>query len=141
MDKDKLQKAYEAVEMLRALNLPVSKEQLNTIAEMERECLMEEVIPRIQNILNPIVNNMNTSFRIDINYTPEAGLVINTLDNNRPYCRSTEGTESGHKSKTKIGILKVTFPDGRVIENNKVCQTLVDVVEFIGFERVAQLKR
>lgn len=139
MDKDKLQKAYEAVEMLKALDLPVSKDQLNAIAEMERECLLEEVTPRIQKILKPIVKNMNTSFRIDISYTPETGLVINTLDNKRPYRRSTEGTEAGHKSKAKIGILKVTFPDGQVIENNKVSQTLVDVVEFIGFERVAQL--
>jgi hypothetical protein len=40
MDKDKLQKAYEAVEMLKALDLPVSKDQLNAIAEMERECLL-----------------------------------------------------------------------------------------------------
>ena len=59
MDKDKLQKAYEAVEMLKALDLPVSKDQLNAIAEMERECLLEEVTPRIQKILKPIVKNMN----------------------------------------------------------------------------------
>ena len=63
MDKDKLQKAYEAVEMLKALDLPVSREQLNAIADLERECLMEEVTPRIMKILKPIVKNMNTSFR------------------------------------------------------------------------------
>ncbi len=93
MDKDKLQKAYEAVEMLKALDLPVSKDQLNAIAEMERECLLEEVTPRIQKILKPIVKNMNTSFRIDISYTPETGLVINTVDNKRPYHRSTDESD------------------------------------------------
>ena len=139
MDKDKLQKAYEAVEMLKALDLPVSKEQLNAIAEMERECLLEEVTPRIQKILKPIVKNMNTSFRIDISYTPETGLVINTVDNKRPYRRSTDESDTGHRSRTKVGTLRVTYPDGRVIEHNKASQTLVDVVESIGFENVEKL--
>ncbi len=140
MDKDKLQKAYEAVEMLKALDLPVSKDQLNAIAEMERECLLEEVTPRIQKILKPIVKNMNTSFRIDISYTPETGLVINTVDNKRPYRRSTDESESGRRTRTKVGTLRVTYPDGRVIEHNKASQTLVDVVESIGFENVEKLK-
>ena len=140
MDKDKLLKAYEAVEMLKALDLPVSREQLNAIADLERECLMEEVTPRIQKILKPIVKNMNTSFRIDISYTPETGLVINTLDNKRPNRRSTEESESGRRTRTKVGTLKVTYPDGRVIEHNKASQTLVDVVESIGFENVEKLK-
>lgn len=140
MDKDKLQKAYEAVEMLKALDLPVSKDQLNAIAEMERECLLKEVTPRIQKILKPIVKNMNTSFRIDISYTPETGLVINTLDNKRPSRRSTDESESGRRTRTKVGTLRVTYPDGRVIEHNKASQTLVDVVESIGFENVEKLK-
>ena len=140
MDKDKLQKADEAVEMLKALDLPVSKDQLNAIAEMERECLLEEVTPRIQKIQKPIVKNMNTSFRIDISYTPETGLVINTLDNKRPYRRSTDESDSGHRSRKKVGTLRVTYPDGRVIEHNKASQTLVDVVESIGFDNVEKLK-
>ena len=140
MDKDKLQKAYEAVEMLRALDLPVSKDQLNAIAEMEKECLLEEVTPKIKKILKPIVKNMNSSFRIDISYTPETGLVINTVDNKRPYRRSTDESDSGHRSRTKVGILRVTYPDGHVIEHNKVSQTLVDVVESIGFKKVEKLQ-
>ena len=140
MDKDKLQKAYEAVEMLKALDLPVSKEQLNAIADLEREYLMEEVAPRIMKILKPIVKNMNTSFRIEISYTPETGLVINTVDSKRPYRRSTDESDSGNRSRTKVGTLRVTYPDGRVIEHNKASQTLVDVVESIGFENVEKLK-
>jgi len=140
MENDKLKKAYEAVEMLRALDLPVSREQLNAIADLERECLMEEVTPRIKKILRPIVKNMNTSFRIDISYTPETGLVINTVDNKRPYRRSKDESDTNHRSRTKVGTLRVTYPDGRVIEHNKASQTLVDVIESIGFENVEKLK-
>ncbi len=141
MDKDKLQKAYEAVEMLKALDLPVSKEQLNAIAVLERECLLEEITPRIKKMLKPIVKNMNTSFRIDISYSPETGLVINTIDNKKPYRRSNkvEDAKTERKSRAKASMLKVTFPDGGIIQHDKAAQTLVDVVEYIGFERVEQL--
>jgi hypothetical protein len=119
----------------------VSKEQLDAIVDLERECLVEEVIPRIKKILKPVVKNMNTSFRIDINYTPDTGLVINPPNSKRPYRRSipSDETKTERKPRAKASILKVTFHDGRVIQHNKVAQTLVDVVEFIGFERVAQL--
>lgn len=139
MDKDKLQKAYEAVEMLKALDLPVSKDQLNAIAEMEKECLLEEVTPKIKKILKPIVKNMNTSFRIDISYTPETGLVINTLDNKRSYRRSTDESETERRPRTKVGTLRVTYPDGSVIEHKKASRTLFEVVEAIGFENVEKL--
>ncbi len=46
--------------------------------------------------------------------------------------------ERGPKAASKI--LRVTFPDGKIICHNKVAQTLFDVVEYIGFERVEQLQ-
>lgn len=140
--KDKLQKAYEAVEMLKALDLPVSKDQMNALSELEREFLMEEVTPRIKKILMPIVKNMNTSFRIDISYSPETGLKIDTVDGKKSYRRSnlSDDVNTERKTRNKVGILKVKFPDGRVIQYNKASQTLVDVVETIGFEKVAKLQ-
>lgn len=46
--------------------------------------------------------------------------------------------ERGPKAAAKV--LRVTFPDGRIICHNKAAQTLFDVVEYIGFERVEQLQ-
>lgn len=46
--------------------------------------------------------------------------------------------ERGPKAPAKV--LRVTFPDGRIICHNKAAQTLFDVVEYIGFERVEQLQ-
>ena len=45
--------------------------------------------------------------------------------------------ERGPKAAAKV--LRVTFPDGRVICHSKAAETLFDVVEYIGFERVEQL--
>lgn len=46
--------------------------------------------------------------------------------------------ERGPKAAAKV--LRVTFPDGRVICHSKAAETLFDVVEYIGFERVEQLQ-
>lgn len=48
-----------------------------------------------------------------------------------------ERKERGPKAAPKT--LKVTLPDGRVICHDKAAQTLVDVIEYIGFERVESL--
>ena len=45
--------------------------------------------------------------------------------------------ERGPKAAAKV--LRVNFPDGRVICHNKAAETLADVVECIGFERVESL--
>lgn len=42
---DKLEKLYEAVDMLESLELPVSYEQRAAIAQMEKEYLRDEIIP------------------------------------------------------------------------------------------------
>ena len=41
---EKLDKAYEAVDMLENLGLPVSKEQLNAIAQMEKDYLRDDIM-------------------------------------------------------------------------------------------------
>ena len=35
MDKESLQKAYEAIRILKALDLSISREQMNSICELE----------------------------------------------------------------------------------------------------------
>lgn len=142
MENDKLKKAYEAVEMLKALDLPVSKEQLNAIAELESERIQNEITPRLKRLLKPMVENLGTSFRIEISYSPDDGLRINNLGGKRPYRRSNNANETKgeRKRRSKASVLKVTFPNGRVISHNKASQTLLDVVDYIGFKRVEQLK-
>ena len=52
---DKLDKAYEAVDLLETLGLPVSNEQSNAIAQMEKDYIRDEIIPLIKQELEPTV--------------------------------------------------------------------------------------
>ena len=52
---EKLKKAYEAIDMLRSIGVPVSKDQTDMVSQMEKEYLTEEVLPLIEQELQPMV--------------------------------------------------------------------------------------
>ena len=66
---EKLDKAYEAFDMLKALGLPVSAEQTKAIAIMERQYLREEVIPQVTKEMEPLVEQMHNKFRLEVTYS------------------------------------------------------------------------
>ena len=73
---DKLDKLYEAVEMLETLGLPVSIEQRNAIDKMEKDYLQDEIIPLIKQELEPMVVKLRNQFNIKIVYNKDDGLDI-----------------------------------------------------------------
>lgn len=110
---DKLTKTYEAVEMLEALGLPVSSEQLNAIAHMERAYLREEIIPLIKQELEPMVERMKNSFQLAVTYSKENGVDIHLTEPVKQN-RSSFPVEEERGFRKKKFIIRVTFPDKRV---------------------------
>lgn len=162
MDKDKLQKAYEAVEMLRALDLPVSREQLDTIYDLEESYLKEEVIPFIKGEINPLVKNMIGDFHLEVSYSKDDGLSVHyvnnygTQENNRGRRKATETNHKPEKQKTKevqydalksvLGTKKkqstsliVYREDNSAIEEASSALTLCETIKEIGAEKVYNL--
>ena len=135
---DKINKANEAIEMLRTLGLPVSNEQLKALQDLEKEYLRTEVIPLIQGEMEPLVAELNNSFRIEITYSKEDGLNMNLVD--RLSVRDNgEMLVDQHNRRQKKYIIRVLFPDNHASCNKMVWETLVDVVKYAGAERVRQL--
>ena len=73
---EQLKKAYEAIEMLKALDLPVSDEQLRGVAKLENEYLQKEIIPLLKQELEPLVKKMRSRFYMNITFDKENGLVM-----------------------------------------------------------------
>ena len=63
---DKLDKAYEAIAMLKELGIPVSTEQVKVITQMERQYLREEVIPLITKEMEPLVEQLHNKFKLEL---------------------------------------------------------------------------
>lgn len=81
MRTEELNKAHEAVEMLRALNLPVSEAQLEGIARLERDYLQENVIPEVTKEAIPFISQLRHPFKLKASYSPETGLSIDFVEN------------------------------------------------------------
>lgn len=78
---EQLKRAYEAIEVLKALDLPVSEEQLRGLARLEKEYLQKEIIPLLKQELEPLIKSMRSRFIIDVKYDKDSGLTM-TLENN-----------------------------------------------------------
>ena len=135
---DKLDKTYEAFAMLESLGLPVSNEQLNVIAQMEREYLRDEIIPLIKQELQPLVEKMRNRFDLEITYSRTDGLDIQ-LTEQAKQSRSLFPNEDVKGYRKKKYIIRVTFPDNRVSCHKIVSNTFVDVIKYAGAKNVEQL--
>ena len=63
---EQLKKAYEAIEMLKALDLPISDEQLQGVSRLEKEYLREEIIPLLKQELEPLVGKIKGKFQLEV---------------------------------------------------------------------------
>lgn len=136
---EKLKKAYEAVEMLRALDLPISSEQLQAIATMEQEYLAQEVIPLVKQEMEPLVEKMQGEFHLSVDFTPEDGLSIEIVEDDEE--EESPDRPVSTRTRQKKFIVKVTSEDGQFCSCNQyVKDTLIDVVKYAGLEEVYGLK-
>jgi hypothetical protein len=135
---DKLKKAYEAVEMLKALGLPISSDQTIAIAQMERQYLREEVIPLIAQEMGPLVELMQNKFNMEVTYSKEDGLDIQLVDKKPIQASLFPSLEKSSKRQRKY-IIKVIFPDNHMSCSKMVWETLVDVVRYAGARKVMDL--
>ena len=135
---DKLDKAYEAIGLLEILGLPVSIEQLNVVAQMEKDYLQDEIIPLIKQELEPMVEKMRNQFNMKVTYSKENGLNIQLYE---PTIQSKSVfplvDEKGYRKKKFI--IRVVFPDNRVSCQKIVANTFFDVIKFAGAENVERL--
>lgn len=135
---EKLKKAYEAVDLLEALGLPVSAEQLNAIARMETEYLNEEVIPLIKQELEPLVEIMRNQFNMKVYFSKESGLNIHLSESAKPSFSSYQSIDDRGYRKKKF-IIRVKFPDNHVSCQKIVSNTYADVVKYAGARNVQKL--
>ncbi len=94
MDIDKLKKAYEAIELLEALGLPVTIEQQRGIAELEKEYLKETVIPHLKSELTPFVEMFRNSFRFIASFNPERGIDVELIERTKQIAQPSTNVDS-----------------------------------------------
>lgn len=129
----KLEQAYDAIEILKNLGLPVSSEQLDMISTLEKKKIEKDIINSVQRTVEQKTKGMTTAFKLEVFYSPETGVAVNF-----PQRQIRQKTSSGI-GKKRTHVLKVTFPDGTVIEEPRVSNTLVKCIRKIGWAEVQDL--
>ena len=135
---ENLDKAYKAIAMLKELGLPVSTEQIKAISMMESQYLRDEVIPQVTKEMEPLVEQLQNKFKLELTYSQEDGLDIKVVDK-KPVQESLFNTTTNSPKRQRKYIIRVVFPDNRVSCSKMVWETLVEVVRYAGAENVMKL--
>ena len=131
-----LKKMYQAIEMLEQLGLPVSLEQKQALRRMENDYLEQNIIPSLEELIKSEVEDLKYGFHLLVTYQPEEGLSIKQIEKKTVAPASSDIDNQDRKVRNYI---RVTYPDGKVTEDNKVWKTLVAVIEYAGPARVEAL--
>lgn len=134
---ERLDKAYEAINLMESIDIPISFEQKAIIGRMEREYLHEEVLPLLEEEMLPLVEKMRNKFELEVVYTHKNGLNISLVE--RPAIQTQLFSNDSSSKRQKKYLIRVTFPDNHVSCKQKVLETLIDVIRFAGPERVQRL--
>ena len=134
----KLQDMYAAFAQLEELGLPISREQKEVLRNLEKAFVTDEIIPKIKEATLPLIKGVKASFSIKLDYDGE-NLSLKELNG---YNESFDdgGYVREDESRKRSTIVKVTFPDGRVVCERFVKYTLAEVVRYAGCEKVYNLK-
>lgn len=149
----KLQKLYNTIQNLKELGLELGDDLLKQTSELEQEIIKKEILPVVSEKIEPIINQIQRELVLVVDYVPNEPLSVR-ISRKRNFTEQMETIEIVPDPKVEHNIgtikrnsptksaktnLRVTFPDGKVIENRFAYETLQEVVMIVGIEKVRLL--
>ena len=149
----KLSKLYQILENSEELGLKLNDDVLKQTNELEEELIKKEVLPIIQNSIEPALKPVRRDVVLVVEYSPDKPLklklsrkvnISDVIDAKviepDPEVEHREiGKTKSHEVKQPRTALRVTLPDAAPIERKQAAQTLVDFVRYVGVMRVRSL--
>ena len=124
-----LKKMYQAIEMLEELGLPVSLEQQFALRQLENDYLEQNIIPAVSDLIQSKVEILKNNFCLLVNYNPEEGVSVKQVEKKTVIKQPAMLRTDGEPYKTKNGFLRITFPDGKVVQDQIVVKTYLKAIE------------
>lgn len=147
----KLQKLYQIMRNSEELELPLPKETLAQINEMEEQLIKDEVLPLIHDNIEPTLREVERPLVLVVEYDPAGGLRVNlsrkvnisSIISDAKEIKPDPVVEHAEKKKgTKKVVtrprtrLRITMPNGTVIEERTAWESLHRFVLAVGVDRV-----
>ena len=99
---EKLDKAYEGMEMLRNIGLPISKDQIKGIYDLEAQYLTEEVIPKLKEVMDPLVHKVMNGFKMVVTVGEQEEVNVELLPPETENTVNQRETNSKKRQKNKV---------------------------------------
>lgn len=150
----KLEKLYNSIQTLKELGAKLPEELIAQTDKLEEDIIKNEILPVVTEKIEPIISQIQRELVLVVDYIPNEPLAIK-LSRKRNFSELSEAKEltpdapvqhntgkitrktaQGKKPKTN---LRVTFPDGKVVENHFAYETLLEVIRRAGAEKVREL--
>ena len=150
----KLEKFYESIKSLEEVGLPLTDEMLKKADELEEQLIKTEVLPTLSKDIEPRLSQIQRELVLVVEYRPgEPISVALSRKTNITELIEAKRLEQDPQAEHKVlgkrrklkdhingkTILRVTMPNGRVIQDAKAKRTFVQVIEQIGIMRVRRL--
>ena len=149
----KLQKLYSTIQNRKELGLELGNDLLKQTSELEQEIIKKEILPVVSEKIEPIINQIQRELVLVVDYVPNEPLSVR-ISRKRNFTEQMETIEiipdpkiehnigtikRNSPSKSAKTNLRVTLPNGKVIENRFAYETLQEVVVLAGVEKVRTL--
>lgn len=147
----KLQKLYQIMRNSEELGLPLNQETIAQINEMEEKLIKDEVLPLIHDNIEPTLREVERPLVLVVEYDPNGSLRVNlsrkvniaaTISDAKeitpdPVVEHTEKKKGTKKVVTKPRTrLRITMPDGSIIEEKTAWESLHKFVIAVGVDKV-----
>lgn len=149
----KLEKLYSTIQNLKELGLELGEDLLKQTNELEQEIIKKEILPVLSEKIEPVISQIQRELVLVVDYVPNEPLSVR-LSRKRNFSTEMETIEITPDPQVEHNIgtikrnttqkssktnLRVTLPNGKVIENRFAYETLYDVVKLAGTEKVRAL--
>jgi len=149
----KLEKLYSTIQNLKELGLELGDDLLKQTSELEQEIIKKEILPVVSDKIEPIISQIQRELVLVVDYVPNEPLSV-SISRKRNFTEQMETIEIVPDSKVEHNIgtikrnsttksaktnLRVTLPNGKVIENRFAYETLQEVIMLAGVEKVLPL--
>lgn len=146
-----LSELYITMENLRKLNLPIDERLKQEAAKLEEDLIRTEILPTLTEKIEPALAQVQRELVLVVDYVPGTSLKV-SLSRKRniadilpdaveikpdPVVEHTEKKKSGKKVVTNPRTrLRITMPDGFIIEERTAWESLHKFVLKVGIDKV-----
>ena len=150
----KLEKLYSIIENSKELGLQLGEDVLRQTSELEENIIKKEILPVLTETIEPALSQVRRELVLVVDYVPDEPISVK-ISRKRNFTAEIEDAKEilpdlqvehnigtikrrGDKKAPRTK-LRVTLHDGRIIEHRFALETLKEVVQIVGIDKVSAL--